>query len=117
MRGRESSNSPARTIEEKAKREIKNAFGKYVSPDVIEDIMNDPSKLQLGGEKRIISVHFSDIRSFTTYCEKRTPEDFAGAHQSAGDGYKSQNGRVNAERACRETLEEKRAAGIGPHGK
>ena len=43
--------------------------------DVIEDIMKDPSKLKLGGEKRIISVHFSDIRSFTTYCEKRSPEE------------------------------------------
>jgi len=37
------------STEEKAKREIKNAFSKYVSPDVIEEIMKDPSKLQLGG--------------------------------------------------------------------
>jgi len=63
------------STEEKAKREIKNAFSKYVSPDVIEEIMKDPSKLQLGGDKRILAVQFSDIRSFTTYCEKRTPEE------------------------------------------
>jgi len=63
------------STEEKAKREIKNAFSKYVSPDVIEDIMKDPSKLQLGGVRRTITVQFSDIRSFTTYCEKRQPEE------------------------------------------
>jgi len=63
------------STEEKAKREIKNAFSKYVSPDVIEEIMKDPSKLQLGGDKRILAVQFSDIRGFTTYCENRTPEE------------------------------------------
>ncbi|MFC1510547.1 CHASE2 domain-containing protein [Candidatus Omnitrophota bacterium] len=60
---------------EKSKRAIKAAFGKYVSPDVIDEIMNDPSKLQLGGEKRTLAVQFSDIRGFTTYCEKRSPEE------------------------------------------
>jgi len=63
------------STEEKAKREIKNAFSKYVSPDVIEEIMKDPSKLQLGGDQKILTVQFSDIRSFTTYCENRTPEE------------------------------------------
>jgi len=63
------------STEEKSKREIKSAFSKYVSPDVIEEIMKDPSKLQLGGVQRTLSVMFSDIRSFTTYCEKRKPEE------------------------------------------
>ncbi len=63
------------STEEKAKREIKSAFSKYVSPDIIEDIMKDPSKLQLGGTRKELTVLFSDIRSFTTYSEKRNPEE------------------------------------------
>jgi len=62
------------STEEKQKREIKKAFSKYVSPDIIEEICQDPSKLELGGIKKTITVLFSDIRSFTTYSEKRTPE-------------------------------------------
>ena len=63
------------STEEKSKREIKNAFSKYVSPDIIEEIVKDPSKLQLGGTKKELTVLFSDIRSFTTYSEKRSPEE------------------------------------------
>jgi adenylate cyclase len=63
------------STEEKSKRAIKNAFSKYVSPDVIEEIMKDPSKLRLGGDRKTLTVLFSDIRSFTTYSEKRKPEE------------------------------------------
>jgi len=63
------------STEEKSKREIKSAFGKYVSPEIIEEIIKDPSKLRLGGDKKILTVQFSDIRGFTTYCENRTPEE------------------------------------------
>ena len=63
------------STEEKEKRWVKKAFGQYVSPDVIEDIVKDPSKLQLGGVKKELTVLFSDIRSFTTYSEKRQPEE------------------------------------------
>ncbi|MCK5180725.1 MAG: adenylate/guanylate cyclase domain-containing protein, partial [Candidatus Omnitrophica bacterium] len=63
------------STEEKSKREIKNAFSKYVSPDVIEEIIRDPSKLRLGGNRRELSVLFSDIRGFTNYSEKRDPEE------------------------------------------
>jgi len=61
--------------EEKDKRQIKKAFAKCVSPDVMEEILKDPSTLQLGGQKKIVTVLFSDIRSFTTYSEKRQPEE------------------------------------------
>ena len=63
------------STEEKSKREIKNAFSKYVSPEIIEEILQDPSKLRLGGDRRKLTVLFSDIRSFTTYSEKRSPEE------------------------------------------
>ena len=63
------------STEEKSKREIKNAFSKYVSPEIIEEIIQDPSKLRLGGDRRELSVLFSDIRGFTNYSEKRNPEE------------------------------------------
>lgn len=61
--------------EEKEKRWIKNMFGHYVSPNVLEDILHNRNNLALGGENRELTVLFSDIRSFTTYCEQRTPEE------------------------------------------
>jgi|GEM_PF-1191050 len=61
--------------EEIAKNSIRNAFSKYVSPEIIADIIRDPSTLQLGGTRREMTVLFSDIRGFTTYSEKRSPEE------------------------------------------
>ncbi len=61
--------------EEKEKRQIKGAFEKYVPPSVVSEILKDPSKLALGGERRYMTVLFSDIRSFTTYSEKHSPEE------------------------------------------
>ena len=61
--------------EEHEKRWIKNMFGHYVSPNVLEDILQHKNNLALGGENRDLTVLFSDICSFTTYCEPRTPEE------------------------------------------
>ncbi len=60
--------------EKKSKKEVMGAFGKYVSKDVIKHIMENPERLKLGGEKREITVFFSDIRGFTTISEKLSPE-------------------------------------------
>jgi adenylate cyclase len=60
--------------ERKSKRQIRGAFEKYVSKDVISHIMEHPDRLKLGGEKRTITVFFSDIRGFTTISEKLSPE-------------------------------------------
>lgn len=59
-------------LEEKKK--IKEILSKYTSPSVMEEVLKNPSMLKLGGEKRIATVMFSDIRSFTTYSEKYSPE-------------------------------------------
>ena len=61
-------------FEEKQKRKIKNAFSKYVSNTLVEQIVKNPDKLKLGGEKKEITVFFSDIRGFTTISEKLKPE-------------------------------------------
>lgn len=61
--------------QKKHKKEILNAFGKYVSPAVINELLKNPDKLKLGGEKREITIFFSDIRGFTPFSEKLTPEE------------------------------------------
>jgi class 3 adenylate cyclase len=57
-----------------ANRTIKKAFETYLSPKLVETMLQNPSSLKLGGEKRILTVFFSDIRGFTTYSEKYDPE-------------------------------------------
>jgi len=61
--------------EEREKRQIRGMFQRYVSPDVVDKLIEDPAKLRLGGEKRYLSVLFSDIRGFTTISEKLVPEE------------------------------------------
>ena len=56
-------------------RYMKKAFSSYVSADLVAQIMKNPDSLKLGGEKREISILFSDIRGFTTLSEKMSPED------------------------------------------
>jgi adenylate cyclase len=51
------------------KRLIKSAFSQYLSLKVIEQIIEDPSQLKLGGEKREMTAIFTDIRSFSTISE------------------------------------------------
>ena len=58
---------------EMEKRQIRLAFGQYISPDVLEELTADPSKLKLGGEVRELSVMFTDIRNFTTISESMEP--------------------------------------------
>lgn len=60
---------------EKEKREMRNLFSKYVSKDVLENILRDPGKVSLGGEEKEITVLFSDIRDFTAFSEKTTPKE------------------------------------------
>jgi adenylate cyclase len=61
-------------LEGREKKWIKNTFGQYLSPKVVEIITKDPSKLTLGGEKRDMTAMFADIASFTTISEQLTPE-------------------------------------------
>jgi class 3 adenylate cyclase len=51
------------------KRFIKSAFSQYLSPKVIDQIIDDPSQLKLGGEKRELTAIFTDVRSFSTITE------------------------------------------------
>lgn len=61
--------------EGKQKRMITNMFEKYVDKTVVRDLINDPSKMKLGGEMREITLLFSDIKGFTTISEALGPEN------------------------------------------
>ncbi|MBF0454665.1 MAG: CHASE2 domain-containing protein [Magnetococcales bacterium] len=54
---------------------IKGAFGQYLSPKVVEILVNDPSKLSLGGEQREMTAFFSDVAGFSSISEKLTPTE------------------------------------------
>ncbi len=52
---------------------IKQAFRHYLSGDVIEKILRDPKHLQLGGEKRELTIMFTDLAGFSSFSEKLGP--------------------------------------------
>ena len=56
---------------------LRNAFGYYLSPSVIEKIIENPESLRLGGERRRISVMFTDLEGFTAIAETLDPERLA----------------------------------------
>jgi adenylate cyclase len=60
--------------EEREKRKIRHAFQFFVSPSVVNEILKNPGKLQLGGERKVLTVLFSDIRDFTYLSENLSPE-------------------------------------------
>jgi adenylate cyclase len=61
-------------LEEGEKRKIRDAFGLYLSPHLARLVSERPEMLALGGEKRELTVLFSDIRGFTTMSERLEPE-------------------------------------------
>ena len=61
--------------EETQKRFIKSAFSRYLSPGVIDQIIDDPESLELGGEDREITIFFSDVAGFSSISEKLTPKE------------------------------------------
>ncbi len=63
-----------RLTADRQRRQLKQALSQYISPSVVQSILRDPSTLKLGGERRRMSVLFSDIRGFTTISEGLTPE-------------------------------------------
>jgi adenylate cyclase len=56
------------------RKQIRAAFTRYVSPSVVEQLVREPERLKLGGDRRRMSVLFSDLRGFTTLSEGLTPE-------------------------------------------
>lgn len=62
-------------VEESQSREIKRIFSSYVSDKIVNELIKNPEMAKLGGIKKEITVLFSDVRGFTTFSEKHTPEE------------------------------------------
>jgi adenylate cyclase len=62
-------------VEGREKRKVKKLFGQYVSKDVFDQLVSDPTLARLGGQRREMTVLFSDIRGFTTVSERGQPEE------------------------------------------
>jgi adenylate cyclase len=54
---------------------IKGMFSQYVSKSVVNELLANPDKLKLGGERKTLTILFSDIAGFTTFAEKKEPEE------------------------------------------
>jgi adenylate cyclase len=64
--------------EEKQRRYIHGAFDRYLSPELVKRITDDPSRLELGGEVREMTVLFCDIRGFSRISEGLGPQEIIG---------------------------------------
>ncbi|BCS55471.1 CHASE2 domain-containing protein [Geobacter sp. SVR] len=62
-------------FEERHARRIRAMFSSYVTQTIVNELIKNPDMARLGGEKREVTVLFSDVRGFTTFSEKHSPEE------------------------------------------
>ncbi len=62
-------------MEGRSKRDIKKVFTRYLHPDVIENLLINPDQVKIGGDSITATVLFTDIASFTTFSEGKTPTE------------------------------------------
>ncbi|HET6487649.1 MAG TPA: CHASE2 domain-containing protein [Spirochaetia bacterium] len=60
---------------EQEKSFVRGAFARYLSSDVINDLLANPDKLKLGGEKKVLTAMFTDVRGFSTISEVMDPTE------------------------------------------
>ncbi len=61
----------------KEKNKIRGTFSSFVAPAVVDQMLKNPDKVKVGGEKKEITVFFSDVRDFTSISESLTPEELS----------------------------------------
>ena len=62
-------------FEERHSRRIRAMFSNYITTAMVNELIKNPELARLGGERREITVLFSDIRGFTGFCERHEPEE------------------------------------------
>lgn len=62
-------------ILDKRAKEIRQMFSCYVSPKLVEQLVSNPELAHVGGESKVITIMFSDVRNYTGYSENRTPRE------------------------------------------
>ncbi|MBI4553095.1 MAG: CHASE2 domain-containing protein [Candidatus Latescibacteria bacterium] len=65
-------------VERRERSYIQNSFKMYLSPAVVDQIARDPGLLDLGGQRKVLTVFFSDIAGFTSVSEKMSAEELVG---------------------------------------
>lgn len=63
------------STEGRQKREIKQVFSHYMNESLVNELLKRPDRLRLGGEKRVLTVFFSDLQDFTSLSEKNAPDE------------------------------------------
>ncbi|MBI4593143.1 MAG: adenylate/guanylate cyclase domain-containing protein [Candidatus Rokubacteria bacterium] len=61
--------------EGRARRFLRDAFSRYLAPEVVAALVAEPGRLALGGETREVTVMFADLAGFTTLAEGRSPQE------------------------------------------
>jgi adenylate cyclase len=86
-------------VEAQRRAELRRAFSLYVSPEVVDHVMAHPERLSLGGERRDVTMMFTDLAGFTTITEQQGAEQVTrilNMHFSRGTAIvKRHNGTVN----------------------
>ncbi|MFZ9001652.1 MAG: CHASE2 domain-containing protein [Bacteriovoracaceae bacterium] len=62
-------------VANKDKQFLKDVFGNYISPELIDIMYESGQKPSLGGEEKVLTAYFTDIQSFSTFSEKLTPSE------------------------------------------
>ncbi len=62
-------------IEERKAKEIRRMFSNYVTDQIIQEFIDNPELAKIGGERRELTILFSDVRGFTSFSEKYSPEE------------------------------------------
>ncbi|MDQ0393020.1 CHASE2 domain-containing protein [Labrys monachus] len=79
--------------------EVRSMFGRFVTPAVVERLVEAPDRIVLGGEIRELTVMFSDVRDFTGLAERQTPEGVVSLirriHTPATDAVLRHNGTLD----------------------
>ncbi len=60
--------------EGRKRRQLRAVFDRFMAPEVVQEILRDPERIELGGETRVLSVLFTDVAGFTTLSEKLPPQ-------------------------------------------
>lgn len=69
------SNQMVMAIENSKLSNLRHAFSRYVSHQLVDDILSRPEEIKLGGERRKVTIIFADIRGFTSMAENMKPEE------------------------------------------
>ncbi|MCK6605734.1 MAG: CHASE2 domain-containing protein [Ignavibacteriaceae bacterium] len=62
-------------VERRQKAAIKGMFSQYVDSSIVEELISEPGRLRLGGDRKNVTVFFSDIAGFSTFSETKAPEE------------------------------------------